>query len=651
MLSFIAGVSLHTSVAIGQKNPFFPGSTEEYPQPVFFDVVGSGVDIEPLVLSYEMTDEKLSMGSLVMELDDFYVNMLTLKKSKTVVTEDVFVVRWPQFFMRTGLLEFISRNGQVLWKKNIDERDLEDWKATLGNWKTDVQFGVRSATAENSPLWEIKEPFRACLTKSAEQGQTRLCSAQFRVELINEKPKVFKVPRSPQPARVIINNKQTSLKQELPVEAGKPVQFYAELSDGSSYEFYAIPKKINLVDMTGNKEQTEAVVISEGEAPLQKTEIINKEEGSRFFEFIGWQQTIGDFRQYWRTRIPWGQTQIMLPGQGGGAFLQRMKVNFLPQENMRPFLSRHVVEGTYIDGTDLYLKKSSSTKVNSKQNKVILDSDSPNEIVWEFGAKKRGAMNRSHLLVSDGQQTYKAYHELFKGFPREISLRSTVAGTVQTQTFLGEAAFNYWFEDLFGWDHPVFAKQRWGLSSKYFQNITELRLGSIEGPFKVTNAELKYRLTPGMWARKETWGLIAGYQKVQYDATHDTTSALNTDYSAELIGFGGFWARSMPRIFDDIFNYFPFMKYPKWVDAEFIYYPAAMNTATEVGQGLAAGNFALNFHGQVMWSDRFFGEAGFGIKQYNFAFTIPPSTENPSGRKPRFTFGSLYTTVGIGYRF
>lgn len=637
-----------------ERNPYFPGSTEEYSQPLYFDVLGSGVQIEPLLLSYEISDDVLTMGSLRMQTDDFYVNLVTLRKGNQVAAEDVFVIQWPEFMMRTGVLEFISRSGKVLWSLDIDENMLENWSANLGEWKTKSQFGVRKATAENSPLWGIKEPFRVCLSNEVKDGHTRLCSAQFRVEMVDRKPRVFKVPYSKQPARVIVNNQQAPLKQEVVVKDGVPVQFYAEISDGSSYEFYAIPKKINLMDMTGNKNKTEAVAITEGERPLQRTQLINKEKSSRFLEFIGWQQTIGDFRQYWRTKIPYGETQIMISGEGGGAFLQKIKVEDVPQEYMRPFLSPNAIEGTYTDGASLYFKKGAATEVTSKQNLVEVDNPETDEFVWEFGAKKRGKMNRSYLLINDGKQTYKAYHELFKGFPRELSLRSTMAGSLSNQILIGEVAFVYWFEDVLGWRNNLFSKQRWGLNARYFRSVNELKLGSISGPFEVTTAEIKYRLTPGMWARKETWGLIGSYQKVGYKGQRTTTSSgstvyLDADLSGELMGLGFFWARSMPRIFDNILNALPLMNYPKWVDAEFIYYPMTMTPNVEVGQGaIGAGNYALNFHGQIMWSERFFGEAGFGLKQYDYVKPVPGVTGTV---RTKFALASLYGTVGLGYRF
>jgi hypothetical protein len=103
------------------------------------------------------------------------------------------------------------------------------------------------------------------------------------------------------------------------------------------------------------------------------------------------------------------------------------------------------------------------------------------------------------------------------------------------------------------------------------------------------------------------------------------------------LGVGVFWARSMPRIFDQLFNIVPIMRYPKWVDAEYIQYFNSLNSDVSLGN-----NFALNFHGKVLWSQDIFGEAGFGLKQYSVS-------DKSLNKKAGFT--SFYGTVGLGVNF
>jgi hypothetical protein len=176
----------------------------------------------------------------------------------------------------------------------------------------------------------------------------------------------------------------------------------------------------------------------------------------------------------------------------------------------------------------------------------------------------------------------------------------------------------------------LLSRQRWGISAKYFQSFASFSLAQEKNATKmnlqVQTLDLKYRLTPGVWGRDETWGLIGGYQSVNFSGL-----------LSKQLGTGVFWARSMPRIFDNIFNYLPLMGYPKFVDMEFIYYMASLTPNVSLQQ-----NMALNFHGKVFWSDRLFGEAGFGTKTYGYS--------NRAQNK-KAVFVSAFGTVGMGLNF
>jgi hypothetical protein len=177
------------------------------------------------------------------------------------------------------------------------------------------------------------------------------------------------------------------------------------------------------------------------------------------------------------------------------------------------------------------------------------------------------------------------------------------------------------------------ARQRWGLSTKYFQSLSNFALSSSSatstntGILKVVTADLKYRLSPGMWNRDESWGLMGSYQKINY-----------LTFDSAFTGGGIFWARSMPKVFDDLFNILPMFRYPKWVDAEFVLYFLPGDAKTKIN----TATYALNFHGKVMWTNSFFGEAGFGLKQYGF---------QDSTTSKKLQFGSLYGTMGLGLNF
>jgi hypothetical protein len=119
---------------------------------------------------------------------------------------------------------------------------------------------------------------------------------------------------------------------------------------------------------------------------------------------------------------------------------------------------------------------------------------------------------------------------------------------------------------------------------------------------------------------------MASYQNVTFGTV-----------KAPMLGGGWFWARSMPKVFDDFFNWFPFMNYQKWVDMEFIYYFSSMNADVKLNNTMA-----LNFHGQVLWKKNFFGEAGFGYKRFGF---------RDEGQGKEAKLDTFYGTLGLGIKF
>lgn len=211
---------------------------------------------------------------------------------------------------------------------------------------------------------------------------------------------------------------------------------------------------------------------------------------------------------------------------------------------------------------------------------------------------------------------------------RVVAGRFTAVQMAGSFIFMGEGAYNHWFEDIFGWTNYWLSRQRWGVSAKYFQSFNQLKVSAAgdTAPLTVLTVDLKYRFTPGLWGRDESVGAMLSYQDVGFGAA-----------KAPMLGVGGFWARSMPKVFDDFFNLLPFMRYPKWVDMEFIYYASSMSSSVTLNAPMS-----LNFHGKVLWTERIFGEAGFGLKRYGFA---------DSAANQKAELNSFYGTVGLGVNF
>jgi hypothetical protein len=283
---------------------------------------------------------------------------------------------------------------------------------------------------------------------------------------------------------------------------------------------------------------------------------------------------------------------------------------------------------TYSTRPKVLGKVAQGVTLKTKQSAVQMNPDDKSLFEWTLEAPHLGKMNRSYLNVQHEDQEYRVYTEIFRSYSNELSGRFSGLATAAGFLLMGEVAYNKWFESLFGWDNYYLSRLRWGVSTKYFQTFTPLEVDSsgTKANISVLTVDLKYRASPGVWGREETLGAILSFQDLNYG-----------DIKAPMLGVGAFWARSMPKVFDNLFNYLPFMNYPKFVDMEFIYYASSTNPDVKL-----LGNFALNFHGKVHWTDTIFGEAGFGMKRY----AVQDLTLSQEA-----ALNTFYGTVGLGINF
>jgi hypothetical protein len=641
--------------------------------PLRFDVLGDGVTLSPLILDWDLSAQNnLKISNVEFNDKSFLIGIYQAYKldpslnsilDKDAAKEWLMVARWPKPLLKIGNLEALSRSGQVLWHQELKESDFDNWQNQQNDWKLklrskkvpaseiakmplmQVNVALRKFNEDVQPFWSLTEPFRFCLSTEPEDGfYTRMCTRLIEVVHTIDKDKKDDVsfsafPRVAQPARIIAFNENAKLKDSQQIKEGLPVQFYAELTSGSTYEFVSKTMTFNMVEMT-DIDSKQVRLMAWGPKPNIPVREIKDDRRGWLEKILGppWAPTIGDFREFWDVNIPRDKPSLYISGKGGGLFREEFTITKLPNEKIRPYVNDTTIIDTYVDGPKIYGKGARGTKVSSTQNSSEMDDEKTNEFIWKFGAKERGDYDRSYLLVNDGKDTYRAYREIYKGYPGEISARLTGILTSGGYTlFLGELTGNYWFESLLGWNNYYLSRQRWGISLKYFQSLNTLTTGTITDTLQYSTGALKYRLDPGLWSRDETWGVEAGVNQVSYNI-----------FQVQLLGGGVFWARSMPKVFDDIMNILPVFRFPKWVDLEFLYYPVTQTAGVipnNFGQGY--GNWELNFHGKVMWTKQFFGEAGFGIKQLDFLESVNQTTVT----KLRLQFTSFYGTAGLGWSF
>lgn len=647
-----------TSAPAPERSLLKTAASGTFNKPLYFDQIDNGVILPPMELEYDLSGEggkELKLGNVTLKESSFFFALAPLGKAHSQLSQVLssseaekvtLLMMWPTGLLSSGTVEMISRTGDVLWRHTFTEKDRLEWQTKLTGWrKSLVAKGVDAKKLQNSgffgsrlglidiasykaPFWNQKESFRFCLTQTVGLSSTKICSQRYGTKSSGNSVLMGKVRADVPTPRVLVNNEEVPLKNTIPVSLETPTSFFAELGSGESYEFVTLPNKMNLMDISDLKNPTLLKIVGFGTLPTGRSVLLNQDQSGYFTKLFGFESTIGDTRKFWAATIKKDNPHIYLPGQGGGVFKQRFELSEIPRAQSRIYLHKRTPTGTYIDGIKLEGRKQPVSTVATDQNAVTVDAKDPAIFEWQFRATERGKINRSYLNVEFEGKNYRSYYEIFKGYPRELSGRFTGVASSGDLIVMGEVAYNQWFEDLFGWTNYWASRQRWGVSAKYFQSFNQLKVDTAgtAASISVVTVDLKYRATPGLWGRDESVGPILTYQNVTFDKM-----------KAPMLGVGAFWARSMPRVFDDLFNYLPFMRYPKWVDMEFLYYASSMDSNVTLNSPMS-----LNFHGKVLWTERIFGEAGFGLKRYGFS----DSTLNQKAE-----LNTFYGTVGLGINF
>ncbi len=638
--------------------------------PLFFDPEKNGVIYAHQEIEYDLTNPlilrigplSVTAAGVVMrmsrETGEFLEFDFGMELKKRFANMYMISFQWPVDLIPDGDIELFNDNGEVLWSRKVDESEVSDWRKFVSNkeitYNNEIQakpdqkgearpqfaleqlrvtghdqsnFGLFGKQIFEIPVWQITQPFRFCVTKDSQEGRIALCSKRYRFDRKGGRYWVISESKSVIP-KVLVNDKPVTLKgSAVFIDDKKPIKFAALMGNGTYFEFVSFPKKITIVDMVLNEEDNQVEVIGYGPPPLGEIERIER-HNKQYWDFLNFMPTIGDFRKFWKARFPAPSASLFLRGYGGAPFKQPFIFDRLPRKTTRPRINIKSPSCTYNETVKLKGETTAEVSVSSTQQSAV--NTSPTSFDWQFLAKERGQLNSSEILITDKKYTYRAFHEVYKGFPRELSARVTGVVSSELQiVVLAELAGQWWFEKILGWDNTRWSHQRWGVAAKYFQAVAAYG-GNANAPglikLQVANVDTKYRLTQGIWGRDHTLGVQLDFQDVTIQQFHATMG-----------GVGAYWARSMPRIFDNIFNIVPFMRYPKWVDVEGIIYALPLTTYNQLGV-----NAAVNFHGKVLWTDRLYGEAGFGLKIFSFS---------DLRIQQQIGLGIAYATLGLGYNF
>ncbi len=559
----------------------------------------------------------------------------------------ILFITSPRFLIPKGSIEVLSEDGSTLFNKVIEEENIslgnrfaEQLKPTFWGTvsnPTQLQTHILFYSNEFNLLFlnpNKKSGVRICWIRNESPYYSRYCTPYYR---FSKKENQLVLQTQTASTKVLINQKEVSLTGAFKITTNKDIRFLAISSRGYSIEFFSRAPELNLVDFYAENENSEwFFLFGHTDFPVGRpVKHFPFVKPNSFTSYFRWEATIGPTYDYWVTPINRSEKNLTVSGQGGGLFLFPIEFNKVPTQAMKLKLVEPLTS-TYSKAPIIKGLNPKAFELQSQTPEKIKMSKSGKAFLWELQAPEVPSINKNDLVVvdkiSDSQnpQDFTASYSIFRGYSGEFSLR--VAGALTPDgkiNFLGEAAYNQWFESLLGWNNDLFSRQRWGISLRHFKPFN---IKNSPVPIQLTTLDIKYRLSKGLWERDETWGLIFGMEDVYISNVHGAFS-----------GIGFFWARSMPKIFDDIANWFPFMEYPKWVDMEMIYYPAPMLATIQVG---TSPTYSINFHGKVLWSKNIFGEAGFGVKGYSYITNLEDKHNQDS-----VEINAFYGTAGLGINF
>lgn len=634
-----------------------------------FDPLQNGVQVGAPVVQWKLTDQSILMGDVLIDDSSFLIQVGALADldpllAKAVGNPFTLVVDWPRGLIKKGLLEAHDRAGNLRWTFPLGDSEITDWGEVRSRWRSslrkspDPRARALADATSRSVLWtafakpdfspeeiplEAGTQVRFCLSDrspGAEYG--RICTGylEFRE---NEKKQLqfFRVRSMSTTPQVIVSKQVQKLEGEFALPEKAPLQFFAQLGSGISVDFLLTTPKFRWVDVVeSNSGRTRRFSI-QGAVPTRYQRQIESFEKNILERWIGpwWERSISFEEPTYQVDLPSDMNQLSILAEHGGVITLPLTIGTVPTERIRPRLNRGTPTGTYISQPPLEGKKAKNTELKDPSVRMKKNGE---DFVWNFSAPKRGEIHRSYINVQKGEDQFRAYYDMYRGTPREISLRfSALTGTDGASVLLGEAAFQYWFEDFLGMTNYWLGRHRWGLSAKSFRSLSNLNLGLIRAPIQHTSLLLKYRFTPGLWVRDESFGLILGVVDLNWPP-----------YVTRMSGAGLFWARSMPRALDTALNWIPIFRYPKWVDMDFLYLSTQLTARDIVIQqfgtssGGLGGNWEFNFRGKVLVSESFFYEAGMGIKRFDML-----RNDVVEDVQTRLSFLSGFATFGMGFNF
>jgi hypothetical protein len=583
-----------------------PKATDEA-KPVDFNFLKSGGKLLPAKFVYEVTDKGTKIGPILIRPQNLNFRLKTTERQRDLILE------FPGHMPDNGKLQiFQTSDNKMLWQRDFDKWDLGE---RLVKWNVKSKDAKKSALKKHFFRWteqkisdelfgylKTSKGLKFCVSYQGEGFKHSLCTG---VTAFRDTTKKFETEANlKNEIAVNVNDKPERPKGIIVVGLeGDTIKFNSSLPDGSTVEIFTKPIKFEIVDAIRTPEK-DLFIKARGATPY--------EEDVKFFEDGSWQTKIKNFRLY-------------VSGAGEIPFYQELFINQqLPSPEEKIKISRRSFLNTYAPSTMIYGFTLPQTKISTVDGPANKYEDG--FFTWNVQKLKKGEVSKPNIGVTYGSRNYQGVIDVYRGYQLEIGARMSGVAVVQTKELLllSDIVMNYWSETFFGSKNYWWGQQRWGIKAKYLKSMTSIDLLQS---FSSIHLDIAYRFTPGIWERDATFGAMFDYQNVN----------VNTD-NVSMIGVGAFWARSMPKFFDRLFNIIPLFRYPKWVDMEFIYYFMPMDPKYVLGT-----NFLYNFHGKMLITPRFYIEGGGSMRQVNYG--VVGASQTP------LNASFLQGTIGVGYNF
>lgn len=563
-------------------------------QEVFFSVMENEVKVQEPRLNYDLKStagEELNLGT----------KKFSDASMTATLSNEALEIKWDPDLLKGGHLTVFDNFGKSIWEKSIEGQ---------GQWKhKDLQD-------KEAPKLPLGQKIRFCLIDGDKKAFASICSRWYQADSENGQNKLTPLKGELLP-RIILNNEESKLDGIKNLKVDEQVHFFAALKSEATFEFLSKPVDVKILDLVEaeNKDAVNVTGLQPGPLGLEKKEYSERQYG-KVVTALGFEDTILPNKKIWKSELAKNTKLLYFPGTSGGVFEYPIEFKNSPRPEDRLYRQPSLQVGTYLEADQIEVW-------NGKDEKSI----------WTLAAPNLGKYNPNYIEIKGKDEfLHKGYADVYRGYNQELAVRFTTAvSEIDSFIFFGEIHAAWWFNDLFGWQNPYFSKQRWGVTLKSFNAVSKLSASLDDGTteeaeFSALTLDLRYRFQPGLWMRDESFGAILSRESGTFGR-----------YDVDKYGVGFFWARSMPRVIDQYFNKISFLRYPKWVDMEIVKFIASPSSNTTL-----RNDMALNFHGKVLWTDRFYGEAGFGYKGYSFYM---------SDLDESFEVHTFYGTIGVGYNF